>query len=40
MINKDLLKELASTEMQLGMSKYPDICLILSLKEFKEIYEI
>ena len=36
MINKDLLKELASTEMQLGMSKYPDICLILSLKEFKE----
>ena len=36
MINKEELKELASIEMQLGMSKYPDIFPVKTLKEFKE----
>ena len=36
MINKELLSDLASVEMQLGMSNYPDICRVYTLKEFKE----
>ena len=36
MINKEELRELASIEMQLGMSKYPEICRLMTMKEFQE----
>lgn len=36
MINRKELRELASIEMQLGLSKFPEICNLRTLDKFKE----